>query len=114
MTIGPEPSSMILWMSSLRGTDGLQEAVELVQRVVRARPGLRVVLDRRGLDLEQVQPLDGAVVEVHQAQLRGAEVGLPAHGMVLAQALCAPRGGWGLNREAVVLRRDLDALREHV
>src|SRR3954467_8007290 len=102
---------MILWMSSRLGTDGLQEAIELVQRVVGAGTGFRVVLDRRGLDLEQVQALDRAVVEVDQAQLRGAEVGVPADSLAGVQALRPTRS---LDGEAVVLRRDLDPLRQHV
>ena len=93
------------------GTDGLQEAVELVERVVRAGPGLGVVLDRRGLDLEQLQPLDGAVVEVDVRQRGGAEVGVPAHRLVGVEPLRAARA---LDREAVVLRRDLDPPRPQV
>ena len=39
------------------GLDRLEEAVELVERVVGAGPGLRVVLDGRGVVLEQLQAL---------------------------------------------------------
>src|SRR4029079_3220706 len=88
MTIGPEPRSRILWMSSRRGMalcgrpDLVEEAVEEVERVVRPGPGLRVVLERPARHVGQREALDGAVVEVHVAELRRAEVGLPAHGLV--------------------------------
>src|SRR4051812_18502091 len=104
MTIGPEPRIRILLMSSLRGTDGLQEAVELVERVVRAGPRLGVVLDGRAVDLEQLQALDGAVVEVDVRQRGLAEVRLPAHRLV---GLDAQTAVWRRHGEAVVLRRDL-------
>ena len=74
-------------------------------------PGLGVVLDRRGGDVEQAQPLHGAVVEVDVRELGGAEVGLPAHGLVGVQA----RGAAGRrDGEAVVLRGDLDPSRREV
>src|SRR3954462_2939812 len=82
MTIGPEPRMRILCRSSLRGTDGLQEAVELVQGVVGPGPGLGGVLGGRALDLQQLPALDRAVVEVDVGEGRRAEVGLPAHGLV--------------------------------
>src|SRR3954468_18717524 len=108
MTIGPEPRMRIFSMSSLRGMRGdlLQEAVEEVEAVVRARPGLRVVLDRAARDVEERQALHRAVVEVEGRQLRVAEVGLPAHGLVGVDGLLAARPE---DREAVVLRGDLDA-----
>src|SRR5689334_5390437 len=105
MTIGPEPRMRILCRSSLRGTDGLQEAVELVQGVVGPGPGLRVVLDGGALDLEQLEALDRAVVEVDVGQGRRAEVGLPAHGLVGLHPAPSVRRADG---EAVVLRGDLD------
>src|SRR3954452_5357531 len=111
MTIGPEPRMRILCRSSLRGTDGLQEAVELVQGVVGPRPGLGVVLDGRALDLQQLEALHRAVVEVDVSQGRGAEVGLPAHRLV---GLHAPAPVGGADREAVVLRGDLDLARAQV
>src|SRR3954471_21316783 len=98
MTIGPEPSTRILWMSSLRGTVELpQELVEQAERVVRPRPRLRVVLHAAGGHVEQADALDRAVVEVHVGQLRLAEVALQ------------PLAGLALHGEAVVLRRDRDA-----
>src|SRR6476619_3635707 len=111
MTIGPAPRMRILCRSSLRGTDGLQETVELVERVVGSRPRLRVVLDRRALDLEQLEALDRAVVEVDVGQRRRAEVGLPAHRLA---GLHAPAAVRRAHREAVVLRRDLDLPRPQV
>src|SRR3954447_11712125 len=107
MTIGPEPRMRIFSMSSLRGMGGdlLQEAVEEVEAVVRAGAGLGVVLDGAPRHVEQREALDGAVVEVEVRQLRGAEVGLPAHGLVGVDRLLAPGAE---HREAVVLRGDLD------
>src|SRR3712207_7298818 len=43
----------------------------LFRSVVRAGTGLGVVLDRARRHVEQRQPLDGAVIEVHAAELRG-------------------------------------------
>src|SRR3954462_2026434 len=108
MTIGPEPRMRIFSMSSRLGMGGdlLQEPVEEVEAVVRAGPGLRVVLDRPAGDVEERQPLPRAVVEVEVRQLRGAEVGLPAHGLIGVDRLLAARPE---HREAVVLRGDLDA-----
>jgi hypothetical protein len=57
-----------------------------------------VVLDAAGGHVEQPQPLDGAVVEVHVRELGLAEVGLQ------------PRAGLAPDREAVVLRGDRDAV----
>src|SRR3954471_6460672 len=101
MTIGPEPRIRILWRSSRRGIDLLQEAIEEIEAVVRAGAGLRVVLDGAAGDVEQRQALDGAVVEVQVRELRGAEVGLPAHGLV---AVDGPLAVGAEHREAVVLR----------
>src|SRR4051812_36300387 len=98
MTIGPEPSTRILWMSSLRGTVELPEKlVEQAERVVRSRSRLRVVLDAARWDVEQADALDRSVVEVHVRQLRLAEVA----GQPLARL--AAHG------EPVVLRGDRDA-----
>ncbi len=60
----------------------LQKTVEEVEAVVRSGPGLGVVLDGPAGNVEQLETLDGAVVEVHVRQLGGAEVGLPAHGLI--------------------------------
>src|SRR4051795_4928051 len=118
MTIGPEPSTRILWRSSLRGigatsagrpdrvlrrTPGIapgevgEELVEQPERVVRPRAGLRVVLHAAGGDVEQADALDRAVVEVHVGQLRLPEVRLQ------------PLAGLAAHGEPVVLRGDGDA-----
>src|SRR6478672_10768620 len=98
MTIGPEPSTRILWRSFLRGTVELpQELVEQAERVVGAGSGLGVVLHAARRDVEQPDALDRAVVEVHVGQL-----GLPE---IALQALA----GLALDREAVVLGGDRDA-----
>src|SRR5215211_4318067 len=93
------------WMSSLRGNEALQEAVEEVKRVVRAGAGLRVVLHRRRRDVAQHQPLDGPVVEIQLLELRGPEVGLPPDRLV---RIDGPPAARPQHREAVVLRGDLD------
>src|SRR5919109_661744 len=130
MTIGPDPISKILWMSprlgitptlprrarslvaarrrSSRRLRHLQEAVEQVARVVGAGAGLGVVLDGRAGDVAQDQPLDRAVIEVEVRELGGAEVGLPAHWLV---TLDRPLPSGAHDREAVVLRGDVDAPR---
>src|SRR4051794_6122435 len=105
MTIGPEPRMRIRWMSSRRGIDALQESIEQVEAVVRAGAGLGVVLDRAARNVEQLEALDRAVVEVHMAELGGAEVGVPADGLVGLDRLRAVRAEDG---KAVVLRGDLD------
>src|ERR1700694_1360694 len=99
MTIGPEPRISTLWMSSRRG-NALQEAVEQVQAVVRAGAGLGVVLHGSAGDVEQLEALDGAIVEVDVRELGGAEVGLPAHGLVARDRALAAGAE---HREAVVL-----------
>src|SRR5919197_1020529 len=101
MTIGPDPRMRILWRSSRLGTaaasrraqrtgsarasrsgrDRFQEAIELVERVVGPRAGLRVVLDRRALDLEELEALDRAVVEVDVGERGLPEVRAPADGL---------------------------------
>src|SRR5215211_3933565 len=98
MTIGPEPRTRILARSSRlgMGREAVDELVEQAQRVVRAWPCLRVVLDAAGGDVEQPDTLDRPVVEVHVRELGGAERGLD------------PLAGLPLHREAVVLRRDRD------
>src|SRR3954447_9731100 len=106
MTIGPEPRMRMRWMSSLRGTgDPLEEAIEEIQRVVRSGPGLGVVLHGAARHIEQLEPLDRAVVEVDVAELRRAEVRVPADRLVGLDRLRAVRAE---HREAVVLRGDLD------
>src|SRR4051794_32221240 len=106
MTIVPEPRIRILWRSSRlgMGADLLEEAVEEIEAVVRSRPRLGVVLDGAAGDVGQRQALDGAVIEVEVRQLRGAEVGLPAHGLVGVDRAFAARPE---HSEAVVLARDL-------
>src|SRR5829696_1042644 len=101
MTIGPEPSTRILWRSSRLGTSGarLDLADELVEEpdgVVGPGSGLGVVLDAAGRDVEQADALDRAVVEVHVGQLGLPEVGLQ------------PLTGLALHGEAVVLGGDRD------
>src|SRR5699024_2206501 len=124
MTMGPEPITRMCSMSLRRGIScGLPswsgacgwgcggarwslaarlpgalherlEPVEQVARVVRARRGLRVVLDRVGGPVEQLDPLDSAVVGAHVAHPRA-----PERRVELLAAL-------PLEREAVVLRGD--------
>src|SRR5918995_5586055 len=104
MTIGPDPMTRTLRMSSRLGINSphevlrscrprgawdpaailrgdpdfrrtslcgsfheVDEAVEQVGGVVRARRGLGVVLDREGGHLEALQPFDDVVVEAHVA-----------------------------------------------
>src|SRR3954451_23926696 len=100
MTIGPEPRIRMRLRSSRRGTDALQESIEEVQRVVRAGARLGVVLDRAAGDVEQLQALDGAVVEVDVAELRAAEIGVPLDGLVGVDRLRPVRAE---HRETVVL-----------
>src|SRR3954452_18617312 len=84
-------------MSSLLGTgEQLHEVVEEADRVVRAGPGLRVVLDAACGDVEQADALARAVVEVDVRQFGLAEIRL--------QAL----PGLALHGEAVVLGGDRD------
>src|SRR3954453_8069276 len=105
MTIGPEPRMRMRWRSSRRGIDALQETIEEVEAVVRAGPRLGVVLDGAARHVEQLEALDGAVIEVDVAELRAPEVGLPLDRLVGVDRLRAvgPQHG-----EAVVLRGDLD------
>src|SRR3954471_19596690 len=105
MTIGPEPRIRMRCKSSLRGTgDPVQETVEEVEAVVRAGAGLRVVLDGASGHVEQLEALDGAVVEVDVRQDGRAEVGVPADRLVGVDRAVAAGAE---HREAVVLRRDL-------
>src|ERR1700704_895389 len=105
MTIGPEPRIITLWMSSRRG-NALQKTVEEVEAVMGSGAGLGVVLHGSAGYVEQLETLDGAVIEVDVGKLRGAEVGLPAHGLVVVDRA---RAVWPEHSEAVVLRGDLDA-----
>ena len=75
---------------------------------MRPRPRLGVVLDGAAGDVEQLQALDRAVVEVDVRERGGAEVGLPAHRLVGVDRAPAARAERG---EAVVLGGDLDAAR---
>src|SRR3954462_11542816 len=103
MTIRPEPRMRMRWRSSRLGMRGdpLQEAVEEIQRVVRAGSGLRVVLHGAARYVEQLEALDRPVVEVDVAELRAAEVGVPLDGLVRVDRL---RAVGAQHREAVVLR----------
>src|ERR1700744_3219788 len=96
--------------SSGRAAPGLadlrQEAVEEMDAVVRSGSRPRAVLDAAAGGAEQRQSLDSPVVEVDVRELRGAEVGVPAHRLVAVDRLL-PAGAE--HREAVVLRGDLDA-----
>src|SRR3954469_839694 len=98
MTIGPEPRTRILWRSSRLGMrrEEVDELVEEPEGGVGAGARLGVVLDAAGGYVEQADPLDGVVVEVHVGELRRAELGLDD---------LARRSG---DREAVVLARDRD------
>ncbi len=62
-------------------------------------------------DVAELEPLDGAVVEVDVGQLGGAEVGLPADRFVASIVSCPARAEHG---EAVVLARDLGSSRGQV
>ena len=104
-------------MSSRRGiSDGsrrmpLGEAVEQVGAVVRARPGLGMVLHREGVGVGRLQPLAHAVVEVdvgHRGD-PGEAVGGDGEVVVLAGDLDLP-GRHVLHRVvgAVVAERQLD------
>src|ERR1700689_4511144 len=99
MTIGPEPRIITLWMSSRRG-NALQEAVEEVRAFARAGARLGVVLHRSSRDVQQLEPLHGAVVQVHVRELRGAEIGFPAHRLVAVDRARPARAAHG---EAMVL-----------
>src|SRR5207302_4894385 len=72
---------------------------------------LGVVLDRAAGHLEQLEPLDRAVVQVHMRERRRAEIGLPAHRLVGVDRARAARTERG---ESVILGRDLDAPRLQV
>src|ERR1700730_9660999 len=91
-------------MSSRRG-NALQEAVEQVQAVVRARTRLGVILHGPSGHVQQLQSLDGAVVQVHMRERRGAEVRLPANRLVALDRARATRSD---GRKAVVLGGDLN------
>src|SRR3954454_3242497 len=93
------------WSQASGAPDGVEEAVELVERVVGAGAGLRVVLDRRAVDLQQLQPLHRAGVEGDVGEGGLAEAGAPAHGLV---GLDAAGAVGRLHGEAMVLRGDLD------
>ena len=91
----------------LCASHALEEAVEQVQAVVRAGSRLGVVLDRPAGHVEQLEALDGAVVEVHVRQLprrRSRSPSAPARRSSIVRAPAGPERG-----EAVVLGGDLDA-----
>src|ERR1700716_2376517 len=99
MTIGPEPRIRILWMSLRRG-NALEEAVEQVEAVVRSRPGLGGVMHGSARNLQQLEALDRAVVQVHVREGGLSEVGLPANRLIGVDRARAARSH---RREAVVL-----------
>src|SRR5271167_5218204 len=103
MTIGPEPRMRILWMSLRRG-NALQKAIEQVQAVVWPGTCLGVVLDGAARHVQELEPLDGAVVEVDVGQRRHAEARLPANRLVGVDRV---RPAWTDGREAMILRGDL-------
>src|SRR5437868_12707834 len=97
MTIGPEPMTRMDLMSLRLGTGhDLTELVEQVGGVVGTGGGLGVVLHAEGPAVEQPQALDALVVEVDVADLGPAVGGVER------------RVEGGLDREAVVVRGDLD------
>ena len=81
------------------------EPVEQMESVVGPGSRLGVVLHGGALHVFQGEPLDGAVVQIDVGQLGGAEVGLPAHGLVFVDRPGAVRAE---DRKAVVLAGDLD------
>ena len=85
--------------------DELQEPVEQMQRVMRTRARLGVILDAGGGDVVQHEPLDGPVVQVQMRELGRPEVGIPANRLVFGEALLPVRAR---DREPVVLGGDLD------
>src|SRR4051794_38651196 len=98
-------------MSVRLGMGKLEEGVEEVAGIVRARAGLGVVLDGRGGDVLEHQALDRAVVEVEMGELGDAEVGLPVDRLVRLYPRLSARS---LDREAVVLRGDVDPPRRQL
>src|SRR5947209_19155647 len=96
---------------SLRRGNELQEAVEQVAAVVRTGPSLGVVLHGTARHVQQLQPLDRAVVEVDVRKRGATEVRLPAHGLVVRDRALALRSKRG---EAMVLGGDLHAARAQV
>src|SRR5690606_18309548 len=110
MTIGPDPMTRTEEMSSRLGMcallaerldDEIAETVEQVVGVVRAARGLGVVLHREGGDVEGLEALHDVVVEAEVAHLDAAEAGGAVERAVEGRR----------DREAVVVRRDLDAAR---
>src|SRR6478609_4178263 len=99
MTIGPEPRTRILWMSSLRGNE-IEEAVEEVHGVVRAGTGLWVVLSSSARNVLQDKSLHCSVVEIHVAELSRAEISLPPDRLIHLDALLA---SGSYHREPVIL-----------
>src|SRR4051794_12961703 len=92
-------------LSTVDSSYKLQEPVKEIHSIVRSGPRLRVVLHRRARDVLQDQSFHGAVVQVQVRQLRGTEVGLPAHRLVDVDGFLARGPGYC---EAVVLGRDVD------
>src|SRR4051794_18818790 len=92
-------------LSTVDSCNELQKPIKQIHGVMRPRPCLRVVLDRRAGDVLQDQALDRPVVEIQMRELRCAEVRLPTHRLV---ALEMRLPVWSADREAVVLARDVD------
>src|SRR2546423_14627347 len=90
MMIGPDPRTRIFWMS-LRLGNQLEEAVEEVHGIVRARPSLGVVLDGGARHVLQDETFHRAAVQVDVAEPRSAEVGLPSDRLVDFHRSPAPR-----------------------
>ena len=62
-----------------------------MQRIVRSRAGLRVVLDGRPPDVLEGKTFDRAVVQVDMRELGRAVVGLPADRLVFVDRLGSVR-----------------------
>src|SRR5689334_3553365 len=96
MTIGPEPMSRMVWRSvrfgtsAFRALDQVDEAPEEIARVVRTGRSLGMILDGEERLFRVREPFDGAVVQIEVRERR----------LALQRV--------DVDREAVVLRRDLD------
>ena len=101
-----QSNSASISRSARRSRRQLQEAVEEVAGVVRARAGLGVVLDGAAGDVLEHQALDRAVVEVQVGELGGAEVGAPSAPARRPRSGSPPSGP--ADGEAVVLGGDVD------
>src|SRR5947209_3467713 len=98
---GCRPGAASGWACDCR-----DEAVEQVQRVVRAGSRLGVILHGRSGHVLEREALNGAVVEVDVAQLGLAEVRVPANRLVVVDR---PRAVRAEDCETVILAGDLGA-----